>query len=308
MNRPTPRTTRPACPDRSLSSNRARRAAAFTITELMVVVGIMVLLIGITFPFIGVLTGSSRVEAGLNIVGMSADVARQYVRPSQWASDSNNAVLHEQYNGTAALFCPTGEVRIVVNDRNAQKPGSGDYLEDSLSTPSPLATNGYQDLGDLDYLQIPTGAGVVGIHRDASGVRLIAPPFAVAFNENGQLNFGDTDGLIYYDGDNLGDYNIGRKRPANYNPSQWTGEEGSQNELDSTNLRHALRFEAIECVAGVLVYSEDAFSEQAALAADLNDDGVIDEGTAAWDWLRENGRTLFFSPQTGVALRDESDE
>jgi len=282
-----------------------RQALAFTLTELLTVISIIALLIALVVPCISSLTGSSRVEAGLNIVGMSADVARQWVRPSQWAPDSNDLVTSEQYNGTAALYCPTGEIRIVVNDRYAKRP-NGNFLEDSEATPSPLATNGYRDARGVDYMQVPSGAGVVGVHRTGSTVRFIAPPFAIAFNENGQLNFGDADGRIYYDGNNDGRYATGNSRPNSYDPSAWDGREGSTNELTSDELSARLPFEAIECVSGVLVYNEEDFNGSG-FAADLNNGGVVNRNTDAGNWLRENGRTLFFSPQTGIALRDEGD-
>lgn len=283
---------------------RTRRAAGFSITEMIVVVGILVGVMLILFPVLGALIGGNRVESGLNVAGAAADVARQWVSPSRWDSDSTDSVQYEQYNGTAALFCPTGEIRIVVNDRYARS--GGDYLEDSVTTPSPLANNGYKDMPNLDYLRLPNGSGVAGIYRGGGGERLLAPPFAIAFNENGQMNFGNVNGVIFYDAARNGDYDINSGRPSSYDPSDWTGDDDTQNELpgdETGETTHTLPFDAIECVAGVLVYDAVAFAQVHPDAFDSG--GEVAPSDDAWDWLMDNGRVLYFSPQTGIALRDE---
>lgn len=270
------------------------------------VIAILFAFIAFLFPMLSALSGSSRVEAGLNIVGMSADVARQWVSPSKWDQDTTDGVFHEQYNGTAALFTPMNEIRIVVNFRNALSATSGVPLEDSRNAPSPLATNGYTDRRGLDYMQIPSGAGVVGIQRVGSGaqqVRFLAPPFAIAFNESGQLNFGDANGLIYYDGNGDARFDVGDGRTLGYNPADWSGDANP----NPTTLIRDLPFEAIECVSGVLVYDQSEFNQNTAIAGAFANGGSVPLGSDAGQWLQDNGRVLFFSPQTGVALRDEDE-
>lgn len=287
------------------------RQHGFSITELLVSIAIIGLLIALAFPVISAMSSSSRVEAGQNIVGMASDVARQWVRAKAWANDAStndNSAVNEEYSGTAALYCPTGEIRIVVNDRNARQNNSKpfDFLEDR----SP-ALNGYKDLDDIDYIQIPDGVGIAGIERTGPGatdVRLIAPPFAIAFNESGQLNFGDTSGYIYYDADADGVYNTAAagRRPTGYNSSDWSGDGNAANTTPMTpSLKKELPFEAIECVPGVVIFDRNKY-EQAGFDFDGNS-GAIDPTSeaAAWDWLNENGKTIFFSPLTGIALTDE---
>jgi prepilin-type N-terminal cleavage/methylation domain-containing protein len=285
-----------------------RQTRGFSITELLVVIGIMALLVAIVFPVISVMTSSSRIEAGLNIVGMSSDVARQWVQAEAWANDASAIQpIREEYSGTAALFCPTGEIRIVINDRMAQD-GSV-YLEDQRP-----AQNGYKDLDQVEYILMPNGVGVAGIQRTGAAddaIRYIAPPFAIAYNEDGQLNYGDANGYIYYDADAdtppRYERSSTRASVSNYDPFDWRGFDDAQNADPMTpSLRKELPFEAIECVPGVVIYNKDDFKEA---GFDFSGGGEITPAdTDAWEWLQENGETVFFSPHTGVMLRDEEKE
>ncbi|MGB0768407.1 MAG: hypothetical protein ACPGYV_11945, partial [Phycisphaeraceae bacterium] len=209
---------------------------------------------------------------------------------------------NESYSGTAALFCPTGEIRIVFNHRNARN-GSNAFLEDFIPE-----VNGYLDIPGVDYILVPDRVGIAGIERTGNGagdVRFIAPPFAIAFNASGQMAYGDTNGRIYYDADGNGRYITADTRPAGYNPSAWSGRAGSNNELpDATTLVRELPFEAIPCVPGVVVYNSQDFADD----FDFAGGGEVGLTSAAGEWLKENGRTLFFSPHTGIALRDEQQE
>ena len=278
-----------------------RRSAGFSLMELLVAISIIVIIVGISFPFISAMRSGSRAEAGLNTIGVASDVARQWVGPSRWATDFSTAGGGgAEYSGTAAIFCPTLEVRITVNDRAANGPAGP--LE--LLIP---ALNGYADKRNLDYISIPRGTGLAGIWRDPANpgnFRLVAPPFALAFSEDGHLSFGDASGRIYYDSDYNGQYDTNNTRPAGYEPGDWDRDEAPFN---TTEGLRELPFEAIECVAGIIAYD---LSDAQAEGYDFSGGGVYVEGTddPAIDWLRENGQTVFFSPHTGVMLRDEGQE
>jgi hypothetical protein len=190
-------------------------------------------------------------------------------------------------------------VRIVTNFRNAQRR-NGDYLEELNPE-----VNGYWDLRGVDYISIPDGVGVVGISRVGNTVRFLAPPFAIAFNEKGQMSFGDITGRIYYDSDGDTTYDMSDGRPNNYDPSAWDGESGANNaDIDEDTLVRELPFEAIECVPGVVIYDSGDF---ATAGFDLSGGGAVTLNSAEGQWLEANGKTLFFSPSTGVALRDEEE-
>lgn len=278
------------------------REAGFSLVELLVAISIIVILIGLTFPFINAMRNGSRIEAGLTTIGLASDVARQWVGPSRWATDfSSNAGGSAEYSGTAAIFCPAREIRITVNDRTATSD-TGLIME--VQNP-PL--NGYADKDGLEYISIPNGTGLAGIWRDPSdttGYKLIAPPFALAYDEDGHLYFGDASGRIYYDANANDSYNTtGGTRPANYDPTTWSRED--RNRFNNAEGVFDLPFEAIECVVGIIAYDlKDAELE----GHDFSGGGSYDEGSAADLWLRENGRAVFFSPHTGVILRDEGEE
>lgn len=283
-----------------------RRTRGFTIVELLTSVFIIVVVMAIIFPVIGSLKNGSRIEAGLNTVSLASDVARAWSTASlpqvDRGSDPVNPVFGATYSGTAAIFCPTNEVRIVINNQGAF---------DGANSLEAAGVNGYWDYRrvnggkrDLDYISIPQGSGVAGIHRfgnNTNAVHFLAPPFAITFDESGTL----VQGTIYYDGDLDGNYDTGRNRltvPGGYDPADWDRDSVA---VDGTELVRPLPFEAIETIAGVVIYDEAAFK---AAGFDFSGDGRIVAGTAGFDWLRENGEVVFFSPNTGTAMRDEGQE
>jgi prepilin-type N-terminal cleavage/methylation domain-containing protein len=298
---------------RQPSTTTRRASRGFSIIELLVSISLVVLLVGITYPFLSALTSGSRVQAGLNIVGMSSDVARQWVQAKSWANDgSTTSPTLEEYSGTAAIYCPTNEIRIVFNDRDAEaNSGTPPFLEDRGTD-----INGYKDISEVDYIRIPDGVGIAGIERtgpNAADVRFIAPPFAIAFNELGQLSYGDDNGYIYYNGNGIDDYELGATRATvsgGYNPTEWTdsrddnGNDPNGDPNYTSGLSLTLPFEAIECVPGIVVFSLDEF-EDSGLSFDGGGEATLT--SAEGQWLQENGEIIFFSPHTGVALRDEQE-
>ena len=186
----------------------------------------------------------------------------------------------------------------MLNSRIAQD-GSV-YLENT-------GQNGYYDLEGVDYISIPNGGAVVGVLRTGSGatdITFIAPAFAIAFNENGQLNYGDANGRIYYDGNGNGSYDRSSTRPAAYDPEYWDGSSDALNAnvISSSYPVKALRFEAIECVSAVLIYDAEAFANA---GYNFSGGGTATVGSAKGTWLKDNSRAMFFSPLSGTALYDE---
>ncbi|MEM9415016.1 MAG: prepilin-type N-terminal cleavage/methylation domain-containing protein [Planctomycetota bacterium] len=296
-----------------------RRTQGFTLTELLTSVSIIAVIMLIVFPVVGSLQNGSRIEAGLNTVGMSVDVARAWSTASlpqaDLSSDPANPVFGASYSGTAVIFCPTGEVRVVINNQRATTDGNPPASNggNALET---FNLNGYRDYRqahggkrDLEYISIPQGTGVAGVYRNNTGAHLLAPPFAIAFDRDGMMvpgaNVAGGNRVIYYDGNFNNEYDINATRPAGYNPRDWDFDSAV---LDGAALVRHLPFEVIETVVGVVIYDK---TDAEAAGFDFSGGGVYSETDPAgtgYDWLRENGTTVFFSPNTGVAMRDEGNE
>lgn len=286
---------------------RGRSVKGFSLIELLVVISIIALVVGITVPFINAMQSGSRAEAGLNTIGVASDVTRQWVGPSRWATDFSSAGAGSaSYSGTAAIFTPTRQVRITVNERSAAGPGGGNAGQAGQLELLVPQLNGYKDKFGLDYISIPRGTGLAGIYRNGANFTLIAPPFALVYDENGHLSYGDASSLIYYDGDNDGSYETADTRPAGYNFLDWyDADRNDATKFDPALGTFLLPFDAIECVAGIIAYDLD---EAELEGIDFSGGGSYAEGSTEADWLRANGTTVFFSPHTGVMLRDEGQE
>lgn len=295
------------------------RRHGFTMVELLTSVAIIGIMMIIIFPVVGALKGGSRIEAGLNTTSLASSVARAWATASlpqaDLGSDPVAPVPFADYSGTAAIFCPTGEVRIVINDQRATSDGNPVASNGSNALDS-NGLNGYADYRvanrgrrDLDYISIPQGVGLAGVYRNNAGAHLIAPPFAIAYNRDGQMipgaDIGSGARVIYYDADFDGAYAVGDVRSSvagGYDPNDWDADSVAP---DATTLVRPLPFEAIETVVGVIVYD---LQDAKTAGFDFSGGGDYLQGSAGYAWLRENGTPLFFSPNTGVAMRDEGKE
>ncbi len=293
-------------------NRQPRRSWGFSVIEMVVVIATITLLVAITFPAMSAMIRSNRRSAAVNTIGAAVAAARAYsVRGIGFAEDLDTSVgapgdqvSVDGYSGAAALFTPMGEIRLVENDQNAAD-GSGNKLE--IKTP-PL--NGYRDIDGVDYITLPSGTGVVGIGRNATGsggLLLLTPPFAIRFNEHGHLiagNASSTDRLVYYDKDYDGDYTtVGRS--SLYDVDGWDPESGEYvDRWNDTNRKYELPLEEIETVIGVLIYSKYAFKD-----AGLN--WGTSTATQINTWLKDtdganpNSRELLFSRYTGNIAREK---
>lgn len=297
-----------------LLMNRANRKMprsrpAFTLIEMLVVLGIIVLLVAMLVPLAKLITGG-RAEAGWNTVKAAVEVARRYAtRVVEFERDLDNTVGIQKgnYSGVAIVFGPSNELRLVENDQNAED-GSGDPLE-LKDNPQ---RNGYKDIPDRDWVYLPRGVGVVGIARNQTdGLVLYAPPFAIRFDEYGHLiaaQPSSKDRLVYYDGNLDGRYQLGSDRPNNYNPAPYDPEHSDYN---TANL-NKMRFEELETVVGVVVFDKGTFyddgfnlipdgSNGAIIGTHWDEDSAITKG----GWILHFGRTIFFNRYTGTMIRDD---
>ena len=253
----------------------------FTAVEMVLVIFVIVLLAGISTMGINQMFVSSRQgNAELMSTAAVAQARTFAVRPSQVVS------MNGEYQGAAALFTPSNEIRLITHD---------DRVKDNSPNFTYLYQRGkvgYVDLVDpktgrtFDYIEMPENIGVVGITRGNSGFQLITPPFAVRFNRHGVIvaaKTADDTNIIHYDGDYT-EYDNAQFPPvyeptvsttrtralpisppgSPYDPGAFDPESNdydpsSFDPWDEKRERYKLPFEVIETVLGIVVYDKSAF-------------------------------------------------
>jgi len=296
-------------------NNSARAPRGFTLVELLVVIGVLVLLLTVAAPNLKGLLDSEQVANGINAVTRAVAEARA------------NAPLAPPmrtgfYSGTAIIATPQGELRIVRHvDSSSLADGSG-TLGSFLST-----RTGFEDIPGVNYIKLPKGVGLVGITRGGSGsgeLQLLAPPFAMRFNPRGMMltRHGGYSGAeadtTYYDGNLDGRYTVSDFRGTSYDPEAFDPEHRDYTETDNVNWapdpvnKHLLAFDGLENVAGVLVYDKNQLWE--AFPPSGTDTGGIPDGgeetttgtfgaNTVGRWLIENGAAVYFNRYTGSEIQ-----
>ncbi len=258
----------------------ARPARAFTLIELLVAVSIIALVAASTFPILSAMQSGTRESAGYNTVAVATSAARQLATQNKSKQDPLTAGT--AYQGTAALFTNSGDIRIVEN-----VPGAN-------PTNSRFA---YADIEGRDYVRMPSRVGFVGVARNATGIdglRLLAPPFAIRFNQHGNLVYGNPTTAggafnVYYSKDRSTPNPI-VGRPNSYNPNA-----AASKTWNNTLGKFELPFNEVETVVAVIVYPEEGSINLTASGGDIT--------PAARDRILETGRIVFFSRYTGAPLR-----
>ncbi|MEX0886554.1 MAG: type II secretion system protein [Phycisphaeraceae bacterium] len=317
----------------------ARRG--MTLIEILVVVSIMVVLALLASPVLNQIRRLSQGDAGVMTVQSAVTAARtlNHRHAQREMSDAGGQfeyVPHRvRHVGTAVLFTPAGEMRLVIHDPLAydDHPVLG-FLQEPADDSQPVRY-GFKDIPDLDYLTFPRSTGVAGIVRHGPGhedVWIVPPPFALRFDERGQLvsptvPYPDPLGpLEDWDPDAFVLYSV-VQRPgfaSQANPYRWaitpnntpTGPgfrnpDDSDPRVDGQNValdaddRYELPFYAIPVVSGVVLFH----------AGDFRDAGGWNMDQASiYDWLlyfdlsnpnapaEPRGRPIYFSPLTGTAM------
>jgi hypothetical protein len=204
-----------------------------------------------------------------------------------------------RFGGAAVIFTPCNEMRIVENDQLA-KDGSGKYLSPSR--------RGYNDVSGTEYLTLPVGSAVAGISRNsAASANFLAPPFAIRFDETGQMISGvdhTGDRCVCYPNafdaqGNPTQYPVSITRPNTYNP------DGSDNvyaspPLVKTQGRYPLPFYTLETVIGVVVYDKTDFHSRGGNWGT----GAAPKGYASIaNYLTSVGKTYLVNRNTGTLLK-----
>ncbi len=274
------------------------RSRGFTVVELLAVIFVAGIILAISFPVIAAMQSSSRAKAGVNTASVAIDVSRAWSTFGISPVDTTTSTAGGQtgsYSGTAALFTPGREIRILVENLDAAN--AADQLD-----PVWLGGDGYEDKPGLDYVAVPSGVGYVGVRRVGGNLQFLAPPFAIAFSAEGQLLLEKAQ--IYYDANFDGTYNTGSTRGGTYNPSAWE-RDGASEVIDGTTTKRHLPFETIETVSSVISFDLNDFYDQFGRGDWQTDDNNA-AGEARRDWIKNNGQVLLFSPLTGITFRDEA--
>ena len=293
-----------------MNTHRRTSRSGFTVPELIVVLSVAIMLLGSLAPALSALRSSTQMQVAINTVSIAVTAARAYATAG---TEDDLGDLAEQYpneyaeftgfeySGTAMLFTPAGELRLVQNVQLARN-GSNNYLQ-------PLR-NGYADVSERDYIKLPRDVGIVGIARNRSsitGLLLLTPPFAIRFDPHGGLVAAQPASLnrtVYYDRDYNGTYTTSVGRTASYSPDAWDPNSPAYNPAhwNNTENLHELPFDEIETVVGVVIYSKRELrgsgrnhSASVALGNPINE--------SARDWIRENGTILFFSRYSGAVIK-----
>lgn len=289
----------------------SQRSLGFSLIELLVVISIIGIMVGLSFPVIGAMREGSRIEAATNTVSVAVDAARSLaVSSNDFGVGPISGSYAGTYDGTAVIFTPSGECRLVVNDERAVN-GSGLFYElydqDPMYPGYPNTRNAYKDIEGRDYIIMPSGSAVAGL-RMGTTAQFVAPPFAVTFDEDGKAvargSSGTVDGAVYYDGNANGAV-TGTGRSGTYNPDDWDARLSSANAIrvgsGSTDdrYRYELPFEQIESCLAVAVYDQQKFEE-----AGLTWGSSTNAQIFAFMTDEDNAKVLFFSRATGVVIRN----
>lgn len=299
--------------------------SAFTLTELLIVIAIMILLLSVAVPSVSKLLNAGREDAALGTFGAAIATVRPYANTNPWMPTG------AAYQGVALIVTPANELRVVQH-----------RLDAPVANPT---YHCYQDVPREGYVRLPKGVGLVGIARHTAGApHLLAPPFALRFDPNGHLRVDGTHGPptaysrnagpghVFYDGDYDGYWGengrwpgVGGTHPRDndYDPRDWdpefagktvgTSAQGKDHNkpvaiFHENEQKYMLPFDAIETVIGVIAFNKQSLYDQFGVEAlkARPGPGAENLGNLApdvRDWLFENGDVMFFNRYSGAVIK-----
>ena len=302
--------------------------AGFSLIELLVVISVIVILFTVALPSLRSLTGSGQASAAVNTFSAAVAAARSYAGLSP-------PFDYGEYSGCAIIFDTAGQLRLTLNAERFPSDHltlknqflvdeDGRPLEQPQSSGSNdrESVNGYIDAG-REYLNMPRGTMAVGILRGGTGSgtpKLIHPPFAVRFNQSGNLIASNNldaypssapnpamlaGRIVLYDRNNDGAFiTRGSAGSAFNNPygggtydvNEWMPD--SPDFVNNIEHRTYMPFEKLQTVAGVVFFSTDDMRDA---DLELSQGGFEDSfgsGTVG-AWIMEHGVTVFINRYTG---------
>ncbi len=269
-----------------------KRSCGLTLVELLAVMGIIILLMAAMIPSVGAITSQARFRTGVDTAA-SAVVAARAVATQPHSYPRND------YHGAAALFTPSGEIRIVY------APKAPSALFETGGHSSGKSRAYYEDYPNSSSLQLPSGIRAVGIARGSKGLKLLGAPFGVRFNKYGVLFSAASSSklrrLIYYDYALNETYPTGPVRPGSYNPDNWDPETAT-NQVAQVNGKYVMDFAVYETVIGVVVFDNMALREAGHDLQHATKSGWSQVNDAASEWIMENGAVLIFNRYNGKVV------
>ena len=345
----------------AMISPTKQTSRAFTLIEVLIVTVIISIAAAITFPVLNAMIKSATDGSGANTISLVAKITHNYATIDiQFAEDAypnphNKFVETGFYSGAAAIFTPNNRIYLaessasVRSNQTMGQPGGPHPNVRSLALRGPdkntyhvnnISANnkvrmrrltGFEDI-DIDFISLSSNLGVCGIitHGASPTVYerplLIAPPFAIWYDQNGILRTtykttSPTSGtdydytFVYYDGNNNNDIEFDRERDlssTSYSPYKYNrlDEDFVPSNWNTSKKRMYLPFEKFEAVYGVIVYNKNDFRE-AAERGTFADWGTVPNSNTVnnnrWDWLKNNGQILLFSKQSGNLIRSDDE-
>lgn len=183
------------------------RSTAFTLTELLVVISLIISLLAISWPVLRMLQEGSRLDTAVNALSSASQVLRMLsttpipdldLEIPGARYDGTALIIRQEYrsNGEPVSDSPTGADRFVPKQggclpiapatihltyNNQQAKNSNNNFLESLSPPY----NGFDDFPDYSPISLPPDIGVAGIV--VPGQYAVATSLAVRFDRHGQL-------------------------------------------------------------------------------------------------------------------------